>query len=66
MRWWQRSAFHKMTYAERYPYTWDRLQHLHIGVDGSTGMHDTVVALLDYVDALHQRIDQLEIERDLT
>lgn len=64
MKWFQRSAFHKMTYAERYPHTWLRLQALQIGIDGTTGMHDTVVALLDYIDSAHQRIEQLETERD--
>lgn len=53
-----------MTYAERYPHTWLRLQALQIGIDGTTGMHDTVVALLDYIDSAHQRIEQLETERD--
>lgn len=66
MRWFQRSAFHKMTYAERYPYTWRRLQDLNIGVDETTGMHDTVVALLDYIDTVHQHIEQLELEKDLS
>ena len=64
MKWFQLSAFHKMTYAERYPYTWIRLQELNVGIDGETGMHDTVVALLDHIDELKSRIDQLETERE--
>lgn len=64
MRWFQRSAFHKMTYAERYPHTWSRLQALDLGITADTGMHDTVVALLDHIDEAYKRIDQLEIEKD--
>ena len=66
MKWFQRSGFHKQTYAERYPFTWSRLQDLNIGIDGDFGMYDTVISLLDHIDELKQRIDQLETEREFS
>jgi len=64
MKWFQRSAFHKQTYAERYPETWARLRALPIGIGPETGMHDTVLILLDHIDACYQRIEHLELEKD--
>lgn len=67
MKWLQRGAFHKCSYADRYPETWFRLQMLDLGIpEANLSMIETVDALLDHIDALDRRIDALEIEKDLT
>lgn len=65
MKWLQWNAFHKGVYKDRYPETWARLQALNIGITGDMTPMTTIDVLLDYIDSAHQRIEQLELERDL-
>lgn len=56
----------RATMKDRYPTLWADLQGLQIGVTDATSSMETIALLLEYVKACHERIDQLELEKDLT